>query len=127
MGKIDGKHILIIDDEQDLLDLLRPRLETAGYEISTALDGQEGLNKAREEKPDLILLDVMMPKMDGYQVCRFLKFDEEYKHIPIVLLTARGQKQDKETGKKVGADGYLTKPFEKDVLLDKIGQLLKKG
>ena len=127
MSKTDMKRILIIDDEQDMLDLLRPRLEAAGYEISTALDGQEGLNKAREEKPDLILLDVMMPKMDGYQVCRFLKFDEEYKHIPIVLLTARGQAQDKETGKKVGADGYLTKPFEKDALLDTISQLLKKG
>ena len=121
------KHILIIDDEQDMLDLLRPRLEAAGYEVSTASDGQEGLDKAREEKPDLILLDVMMPKIDGYQVCRFLKFDEDYKHIPIVLLTARGQEQDRETGKKVGADGYLTKPFEKEELLNTIDRLLKKG
>ena len=121
------KHILIIDDEQDMLDLLRPRLEAAGYEVSTAPDGQSGLDKAREEKPDLILLDVMMPKIDGYQVCRFLKFDEDYKHIPIILLTARGQEQDRETGKKVGADGYLTKPFEKEELLNTIDRLLKKG
>ncbi len=118
-----SKRILIVDDEEDLVFILKARLEMEGYEILTAYDGQEGLTKAQEEKPNLILLDVMMPKMNGYQVCRLLKFDEEYRHIPIIMLTARGQDQDVATGKEVGADEYITKPFENDFLIAKINEL----
>lgn len=118
------KKILVIDDERDLVETITFRLEAAGYKVITAGDGQEGLDKAREMKPDLILLDIMMPKMDGYQVCRFLKFDEEYKDIPIIMLTARGQESDKNTGKNVGADDYVTKPFDGGELLLKIKKLV---
>lgn len=122
----DKKRVLIVDDERDLVETISFRLEAAGYEVLSAYDGQEGLEKARDEKPDLILLDVMMPKMDGYQVCRFLKFDEDFKNIPIVMLTARGQESDKNTGAGVGADAYITKPFDSASLLLKIKELLEK-
>ncbi|EKD50493.1 MAG: adenylate/guanylate cyclase [uncultured bacterium] len=119
------KRILIVDDERDLVETLTYRLEALGYEVLTAYDGQEGLDRVREEKPDLILLDVMMPKLDGYHVCRLIKFDDDLKGIPIIMLTARGQPQDRQTGRDSGADDYLTKPFESAVLLEKIQQLLK--
>ena len=123
----DRKRILIVDDEKDLVDILKARLEIEGYEILAAYDGQEGLEKAQEEKPDLILLDVMMPKMNGYQVCRLLKYDEEFQNIPVIIITARGQEQDKMTGDEVGADEYITKPFENGVLFAKIKELLGKS
>ncbi len=118
------KKILVVDDEPFLVMALKIRLEMVGYEVITAYDGLEGLNKAREEEPDLILLDVMLPKKNGYQVCQLLKFDEQYKHIPIIMLTAKGQKTDKEWGEKTGADVYMTKPFEDAELLAKIKELL---
>lgn len=114
------KRILVIDDEVDLVNLLTMRLEAEGYEVLSALDGRSGLDKAREERPDLILLDVMMPIMDGYQVCRFLKFDDELKNIPVIMLTARIQEKDKNIGKNVGADLYLTKPCDLNELSQKI-------
>lgn len=122
----DKKKILIVDDEKDLVETITFRLEASGYEVIAAYDGQEGLDKARSEHPDLILLDVMMPKMDGYQVCRLLKFDEDFQKTPVIMLTARGQDQDKNTGKEVGVDGYITKPFESSVLLGEIDKLLKR-
>lgn len=120
------KKILLVDDEPHIIIMLANRIKHAGYEIITAGDGQEGLEKARKEKPDLIILDVMLPKLDGYKVCRMLKFDEKYKQIPIIMFTARAQKIDKETAENVGADGYITKPFEPQILLDKIKELLAK-
>jgi DNA-binding response OmpR family regulator len=123
---MDKKRILIIDDEEDILTVLKFRLGANNYEVLTASDGQEGLNKARTEKPDLIILDLMLPKLDGYKVCRMLKFDESYKAIPIVMFTARVQQKDEELGKEMGADAYITKPFEPEILLEKIRQLLKK-
>lgn len=119
-----AKKILIVDDEKDLVETLTFRLEAAGFEVIPAYDGLEGLSKARKEKPDLILLDVMMPKMDGYQVCRLLKFSNDMKNIPIVMLTARGQDQDKITGQEVGADVYITKPFDGAELVKKIKEVL---
>jgi DNA-binding response OmpR family regulator len=120
------KKILIIDDEKDLVETLTFRLEAIGYEVIPAYDGQEGLNKIRKEKPDLVLLDVMMPKMDGYQLARIVKFDVNFKDIPIIMLTARGQDKDKATGQQVGADAYVTKPFDSKELLKTIEDLLKK-
>lgn len=116
--------ILIVDDEKDLVDMVKMRLETAGYESITAYDGQEGLTKARKEKPDLIILDLMLPKIDGYKVCTMLKRDQRYMKIPIVMFTARAQESDEKLGKEVGADAYITKPFEPKALLGKIEELL---
>ncbi len=123
MGK---KKILVVDDEEDILNVLRFRLEANNYEVLVASDGQEGLNKARSEKPDLMILDLMLPKLDGYKVCRMLKFDEDYKAIPIIIFTARVQKKDEELGMEMGADAYIPKPFEPEILLGKIKELLNK-
>ncbi len=101
------------------------QLEANGYEVLTAKDGQEGLTLARKETPDLIILDLMLPKLDGYQVCRMLKFDNKYKGIPIVIFTARAQAGDEELGYQVGADAYVAKPFEPQRLLGKIKDLLE--
>lgn len=123
---MDRKRILVVDDEEDILKVLRFRLEANNYEVLVASDGQEGLNKARSEKPDLMILDLMLPKLDGYKVCRMLKFDEVYKAIPIIIFTARTQKKDEELGMEMGADAYIFKPFESEILLDKIRELLNK-
>ena len=120
-----SKKVLIVDDEKDLVDMLKLRIEAMGYEVYSAFDGQEGLAKAREIKPDLIVLDIMMPKMNGYEVCRFLKFDDEFKDIPIIMLTARGQEADKQLGEEVGADEYITKPFDSNELVEKIKSILE--
>ncbi|NQV04100.1 MAG: response regulator [Candidatus Omnitrophica bacterium] len=121
----DKKRILIVDDEDDLRNMLKFRLEAMDYDVSEAVDGQEGLDKARSDRPDLIILDLMLPKIDGFKVCRMLKFDEKYKHIPIIMFTARAQEKDKQIGKEMGAEAYITKPFDPDILLDKIRELLK--
>jgi two-component system, OmpR family, alkaline phosphatase synthesis response regulator PhoP len=120
-----AKKILAVDDEQDILSMLKMRLEASGYEIITASDGNTAYNTAKAEIPDLIILDLMLPGMDGYQVCRLLKFDEKYKQIPIIMLTAKGQQEDKDWGAKAGADCYMTKPFEAKELLNKIKEFLK--
>ncbi len=124
---MDKKRILIVDDEEDILSILRLRLEANDYEVMSASDGQEGLNKARTGKPDLIILDLMLPKLDGYKVCRMLKFDESFKAIPIIMFTARVQKKDEELGMEMGADAYIAKPFESEVLLGKMKELLEKN
>jgi len=120
-----AKKILVIDDETELVKAIQIRLEHADYEILVAYDGQDGLDKARKSSPDLIILDLMLPKIDGYKVCRMLKLDEKYKNIPIIMLTARAQESDQKMGKDVGADAYLTKPFEHEAVLAKIKELLK--
>lgn len=122
MGK---KRILLIEDEVSLVNVIKVRLELNSYGVIIAHDGKEGLELARKEKPDLIILDLMLPKIDGYKVCRMLKFDEKYKKIPIIMFTARAQESDKKLGKEVGADGYILKPFEPEVLLSKIEELLR--
>jgi len=118
------KRILVVDDEVEAVKMMKIMLETSGYEVIGAHEGQDALNKAREENPDLIILDLMLPKIDGYKVCRLLKFDEKYKHIPIVMFTARAQESDRRMGQEVGADAYITKPFDHNVLLTKIKELL---
>lgn len=115
----------MIDDEDQLVDVVRIRLEANGYSVISASDGQEGFDKARKYKPDLIILDLMIPKMDGYKVCGLLKNDARYKNIPIIMLTARAQESDRKTGCDVGADYYIMKPFEPQVLLSKIKELLE--
>jgi DNA-binding response OmpR family regulator len=117
---MSAKKVLIIDDEVDLVETIRFPLELEGFQVLAAYNGEEGLNRARSENPDLILLDLMLPKLDGYKICRLLKFDERYKHIPIFMLTAKTQEKDKILGKETGADEYLTKPFDIDELIAKI-------
>jgi len=120
------KRILLIEDEVDMVYALTLQLEAINCEVLSATDGQTGLDMACNENPDLIILDLMLPKIDGYKICRMLKFDERYKKIPIIMFTARVQDQDKKLGQEVGADAYITKPFDSKALLDKISALLKK-
>ena len=119
-----SKRILVVDDETDIVELLKLRLEANGYGVICAHDGRAGLEMAKKEKPDLIILDLMLPKMDGYKVCGLLKADARYSKIPIIMFTARAQESDKKMGEDVGANAYITKPFDPKVLLGKIGELL---
>jgi len=119
------KKILVADDEADLVSIVKMRLEANNYLVITAFDGQEALEKARKEKPDLVILDLMLPKMDGYKVCGLLKADTRYNKIPIIMFIARAQESDEKLGFEVGADAYITKPFEAEILLGKIKELLK--
>jgi len=121
----ETKRILIIEDTEDVVMLVKMYLEGHHYEVLTAYDGQEGLEKAKTEKPDLIVLDLMLPKMNGYKVCGLLKNDARYTKIPVILFTAKAQEKDKKLGEEVGADAYITKPFEPEILLAKIKELLK--
>ena len=117
--------LLIIDDEKDFTDTLSMRLEAKGYEIIEAYDGPTGLEKAQIAKPDLIVLDIMMPGMSGFDVCLKLKDDKELKAIPVIVLTAKYQPNDIQFAKELGADAYLTKPVEMETLTGKIHELLK--
>jgi two-component system alkaline phosphatase synthesis response regulator PhoP len=120
-----GKKILLVDDEPDLIEPMKLILKTSGYEIITAQNGAEGIEKARRERPDLILLDLNMPGMDGYEACRKLKLDKLYKDIPVILLTAQFQPNDIRFGTEMGADAYVAKMSEPKVLIAKIEELLK--
>ena len=112
--------ILIVDDEADLLAVLRFGLEAEGFEVLSASDGEEGLRCAREHHPHLMVLDLMLPKLDGYKVCRALKFDERYKAIPIFILSARSAEQDKQLALSMGADAFVTKPYDMRDLVGRI-------
>ena len=120
----EKKRILIVDDDTEIRDLLEFDIASSGYFVDTASDGMEGLTKALNNKYDLILLDVMMPKINGYKICRLLKFDNKYKNIPIIMITARSQDEDKMIGEETGADEYITKPFEFSEVLEKINKYL---
>ncbi|MDP8212756.1 MAG: response regulator [Candidatus Zapsychrus exili] len=119
-----AKKILIVDDEPEIISMVELRLQAAGYEVITASDGQEGLDKAKEELPDLVILDVMMPKMDGYKVCGLLKADTRFHNIPIVMFTAKAQQEDQEMSEEVGANAYINKPFNSEELLGTLKDLI---
>lgn len=121
------KRILLVDDEVAFVEVVKKRLEFHGFDILTAHDGQTALEISREEHPDLILLDLMLPKLDGYKVCKILKFDENFKDIPIILLTALTQESDIKLGYEIGADLYMTKPFDSEELLKNINELIEKS
>jgi DNA-binding response OmpR family regulator len=121
---MNQKRILIADDEEDVVTSLQFSLEKEGYKCLIAYDGKEALDKAKKENPDLILLDIMMPKMNGFEVSRLLKFDAKFKQIPIIMLTARTQEKDKEIGQETGADAYITKPFEMNALISTVNDML---
>jgi len=116
--------ILIVDDAVDMVELLKKRLRFEGYDTAKAYDGEEGLKQVAEYNPDLIILDVMMPKLDGYEVCRRLKSDENTKYIPILMLTAKGEVEDKVKGLDIGANDYLAKPFDYKELSARVRSLV---
>lgn len=119
------KKILIVDDEHELLDFMKIRLEANNYEVIGACDGKEGYEKAHKEKPDLILLDLMLPKIDGYWVCNLLKHDTRYGNVPIIIVTAKSGDTDQKLAKECGADAYMHKPVDIEMLLAKIASLLE--
>ncbi len=114
------RKILVVDDSPTQLKLTTAALAGQEYEILTAMDGVEALEKVKNAEPDLVVLDVVMPKMDGFQVCRKMKASQEMQHIPVVMLTSKKQKTDEFWGKKQGADIYLTKPFDVADLQDAV-------
>lgn len=117
------KKVLIVDDEKNIVDIIAFNLKKEGYQVLTAFDGEEGVKKTFEENPDLILLDIMMPKMDGYEACRKIR---EKKHTPIIMLTARAEEVDKVLGLEMGADDYVTKPFGVRELMARVKANLRK-
>ena len=119
------KKILIVDDEQDIVESLKFVLESSDYTCYCAYNGEDGLRLAKEIVPDLMILDVMMPKINGYKISRLLKFDKKYQNIPILMVTARTQEEDKLIGEETGADEYITKPFEIADIVEKVNQYLK--
>ncbi len=122
----EAKKILIVDDEQDIVETLKFMLEAEGYECFCAYDGENGLTLAKEIIPDLMILDVMMPKINGYKISRLLKYDTKYKDIPIIMVTARSQEEDKLIGQETGVNEYITKPFELDDIIKKVKEYLEK-
>ena len=127
MTPVPAANVLLVDDDPVILKLLQVNFEMEGFNVSTANDGVEGLEKARAERPDIVLLDIMMPRMDGLQVTKALKGDPETKDIPIILLSAKAQASDIQAGKDIGADDYLTKPFDPLELLERVNELLEGG
>ncbi len=122
-----GQRILIVDDDPDIVLMVGTRLKAHSYEIISAIDGQTGYDMAQKEKPDLIILDLMLPKMDGYKVCALLKRDYRYAKIPILMFTAKAQQEDMKLAEEMGADAFMAKPFRAEDLLAKIRELLPAG
>ena len=119
-----AKVILIVEDDPKTLRTIRDLLQVSGYSTVEATDGKQGVELSIIRKPDLILMDVMMPVMDGYAACHAIKLDEVTKEIPIIMLTSLGYELNEELSKNMGANAYITKPFEHQELLDIIGRLL---
>lgn len=122
MGK--AKKIVVAEDNPDMRKILSMRLEINNYLVIMAEDGEVALEKVKQERPDLLILDLMMPKMNGFEVCRMLKFDDKYKNIPIIVLSSLDQQQDREKAIENGADAYFIKPFDLELLLSKIKSLI---
>lgn len=124
---MSGERLLVVDDEEDILELLRYNLEREGYSVVTALSGEEAVDRARSDAPDLILLDLMLPGMNGLDVCRILSRDERTQSIPIIILTARAEEADIVAGLELGADDYISKPFSPRVVLARVKTVLRRG
>ena len=119
--------VLVVDDDPVILELLRINFEIEGYEVLAATDGEQGLAKAREEEPDVVLCDIMMPRLDGIEVVTQLRGDPRTAHLPIVLLSAKAQKVEVDRGLAAGADDYVTKPFDPLELLERVNAVLAKS
>jgi len=120
------KHVLVIDDERDTAELLKAFLESRDYAVTVAYGGEEGIEKAERQRFDLVILDVMLPGMDGFETCAALKVMSGYKYVPVLMLTAKSGMDDQEKAFAKGAGGYMVKPFEMKVLLRKMRELLLK-
>jgi DNA-binding response OmpR family regulator len=120
-----GGTVLVVDDDPVIQKLLQVNFELEGYKVLTASDGIEGLERARAELPDAIILDIMMPRMNGLEVARALKASDDTRDIPVLLLSAKAQASDVAQGMEIGADDYVTKPFDPAELLERVGDLLK--
>ncbi|HTH20365.1 MAG TPA: response regulator, partial [Candidatus Udaeobacter sp.] len=127
MDNSPGRNILIIEDESDVADLLEMSLRKAGFKTTATADGATGLQKAHENRPDFIILDLMLPKMSGLEVCRILKGDAATSHIPILMLTAKAEEVDRIVGLEFGADDYVTKPFSPREVTLRIRAILRRG
>ena len=119
-------HIFVVEDEKPILTLLTYNLEKEGYKVSSSSNGEEALSVIKEKKPDLVLLDWMLPDLSGIKICQYLKQDKKVKNIPIIMLTAKGEEEDKVKGLNTGAEDYMTKPFSFPELLARIKSLLKR-
>jgi len=120
------EHILVVDDEEDILELVRYNLAKAGYKVTAVASGEDAIKSARTKLPDLVVLDLMLPGVDGLEVCNTLKRDHKTMNIPIVMLTARGDEADVVTGLELGADDYITKPFSPRVMLARVKAVLRR-
>lgn len=121
-----NEKILVVDDEEHILELIRFNLEGSGFQAITATNGEDALRLCNEQQPDLILLDIMLPGIDGLEVCRKLKSEKETRLIPIIMITAKGEEIDKIVGLELGADDYITKPFSVRELLARVKALLRR-
>lgn len=121
---MSDRKVLVVDDEENITQILEFSICAEGYQVVTASNGEEAIEKARKEQPNLIILDIMMPKVDGYEACRILKSNPLTKRIPIILLTAKGREIDKKLGYEVGASDYIVKPFSPSKLVEKINEYL---
>lgn len=118
------KKILVVDDEPHVLKTLTFVLKKEGYDVSSAGDGEEAMSKVRESKPNLMFLDIMMPKKNGYEVCQELKSNKSFNDIHIIMLSAKGQESDREKALNLGADGFITKPFSPVGVVERVRELL---
>jgi len=121
------KHIIVIEDEKDILDVLEYNLKREGFRVSTSSDGKAGLNMVRQDKPDLVLLDIMLPEIDGLEICRILKNESSTRAIPIIMVTAKEEESDVVLGLGLGADDYVTKPFSPKELIARIKAMLRRS
>jgi two-component system phosphate regulon response regulator PhoB len=123
---MEKEHILVVDDEEDILELVQFNLEREGYRVSTSDSGETAIQNAVDKQPDLIVLDLMLPGLDGLEVTKFLKGDQKTRDIPIVMLTAKGEESDVVIGLELGADDYVTKPFSPKILIARIKAVLRR-
>jgi len=126
MAPASSKKILVVEDERDILQLVKLYLEKEGYRVSTAATGPDGLKAAKSEHPDLLVLDLMLPDMDGLEVCKRLRADQQTATLPIIMLTAKAEESDTVIGLELGADDYVTKPFSPKALVARIKALLRR-
>jgi DNA-binding response OmpR family regulator len=123
---VSKKKILIVEDEESLLKLESILLTSKGFEVKGVSNGQAALDAIDEEQPDLVLLDIMLPEIDGFEVCRRIKSDPATRHLPVIMLTAKKSREDMARGEKVGADWYITKPFKSAMVIETIQRFLVK-
>lgn len=127
MSTSNRKKIIVVEDEADILDLLQFNLSREGFKVTTSRDGEDGLQKIRKEAPDLVILDLMLPSIDGIEVCRRMKADPVCRNIPVIILTAKSEESDVILGLGVGADDYITKPFSPKELVARVRAVLRRS